>query len=68
MTTTAGAGNNLQCLIPRKAAEELKGLLAGEIRTNAQAEVKIKKGSQLEFSIGNKLMAAHKLTGNFPNW
>lgn len=68
MTTAAGAGNNLQCLIPRKAAEELKSLLAGEIRMNAQAEVKIKKGSQLEFSIGSKTMTARELTGNFPNW
>jgi DNA polymerase-3 subunit beta len=68
MTTTAGAGNNLRCLIPKKAADELKSLLVGEIKTNAQAEVKIKKGSQLEFSIGGKTMTARELTGNFPNW
>ncbi len=68
MATTAGAGNNLQCLIPKKAADELKGLLLSEIRVNKQAEVKIKKGSQLEFSIGGKTMTAREVTGNFPNW
>lgn len=68
MTTTAGAGNNLRCLIPRKAADELKSLLASEIRANGQAEVRIKKGSQLEFSIGSKTMTARELTGSFPNW
>lgn len=68
MTTSAGAGNNLRCLIPKKAADELKSLLTGEIKANSQAEVKIKKGSQLEFSIGGKTMTARELTGNFPNW
>ena len=68
MATSAGARNNLRCLIPRKAAEELKSLLASEIRANKQAEIKIKKGSQLEFSIGSKTMTARELTGNFPNW
>ncbi len=68
MTTTAGRGNNFQCLIPKKAAEELKGLLADEIKINSQAEVKIKKGNQLEFEIGSKTMTARELAGNFPNW
>ena len=68
MTTSAGAGNNLRCLIPKKAADELRSLLTGEIKANPQAEVKIKKGSQLEFSIGGKTMTARELTGNFPNW
>ena len=68
MTTSAGAGNNLRCLIPKKAADELRSLLTGEIKANPQAEVKIKKGSQLEFSIGSKTMTARELTGNFPNW
>lgn len=43
-------------------------MLAGEIRTNAQAEIKVKKGSQLEFSIGGKTLTARDLTGKFPNW
>lgn len=68
MTTSAGAGNNLRCLIPKKAADELKSLLTGEFKANPQAEVKIKKGSQLEFSIGSKTMTARELTGTFPNW
>lgn len=58
----------MQCLIPKKAAEELKGLLSGEIKINSQAEVKIKKGSQLEFAVGSKTMTARELSGNFPNW
>lgn len=68
MTTTAGAGNNLRCLIPRKAAEQIKVLLAAEIKAGGQAEVKIKKGSQIEFSIGTKTLTARELTGEFPNW
>lgn len=68
MMTTAGNGQNLRCLIPIKAARELKSLLADEIRTNSQAEIKIKKGSQLECSIGNKTMTAREISGNFPNW
>ena len=68
MATTPGNGQNFQCLIPSKAARELKGLLADEIRTNQNAEIKIKKGSQLEFEIGNKRMTARELTGTFPNW
>lgn len=68
MMTTAGRGNAMQCLIPKKAAEELKGLLADEIKINSQTEVKIKKGSQLEFAVGSKTMTARELTGTFPNW
>ena len=66
MATTAGGGQNLRCLIPIKAARELKSLLADEIRGNA--EIKIKKGTQLEFEIGNKRMTAREITGDFPNW
>lgn len=68
MATTAGSSQSFQCLIPGKAARELKGLLSGEIRANQKAEIKIKKGSQLEFEIGNKTMTARELTGTFPNW
>jgi DNA polymerase III subunit beta len=60
--------SNLQSLIPIKAVRELMKILAEEIRTNAKAEVKIRKGGQLEFEIGSKLMTARELTGNFPNW
>jgi len=68
MTTSAGSNQNLRCLIPIKAVRELKSLLADEIRINSQAEVKIKKGSQLEFEIGNKTMMAREISGTFPNW
>lgn len=64
----SGSASNLQCLIPIKAVRELVRILAEEIRANAKAEVKIKKGGQLEFEIGNKLMTAREITGNFPNW
>lgn len=43
-------------------------ILADEIRAGGKAEVKIRKGSQLEFEIGNKLMTAREITGAFPNW
>ncbi len=67
--TAAAAGlQNLRCLIPVKAARELKGLLIDEIRSNQKAEIKIKKGTQLEFEIGNKTMTAREITGDFPNW
>ena len=68
MMTSAGSGQNLRCLIPVKAARELKSLLAVETRVNGKAEIKIKKGSQLEFEIGNKTMTAREMSGDFPNW
>jgi len=67
-TATAPISQNISCLIPIKAARELKNLLAGEIRTNQKVEVKIKKGNQLEFEIANKQMTAREVSGNFPNW
>lgn len=67
-TVAAGSGRNLRCLIPIKAARELKSLLADEIRSDGKAEIKIKKGTQLEFEIGNKTMTAREITGDFPNW
>ena len=68
MATTAGRGNNLRCLIPIKAARELKSLLFDELRINQKADIKIKKGSLLEFEIGNKTMTAREISGAFPNW
>jgi DNA polymerase-3 subunit beta len=68
ITTTAGSGQNLRCVIPIKAARELKSLLADEIRVNNKAEIRVKKGSQLEFEIGNKTMTAREISGDFPNW
>ncbi len=59
---------SLNCLIPLKAARELKSLLAGEIKLNQSIDLKVKKGSQLEFEIGNKLMTAREILGDFPNW
>lgn len=67
-TTTAGSGQSLRCVIPAKAARELKSLLSDEIKVNSKAEIKIKKGSQLEFEIGNKTMTAREISGDFPNW
>ena len=66
--TAIGKGENLRCLIPVKAVRELKSILADEIRINAKAEIKIRKGNQLEFEIGNKTMTAREIAGNFPNW
>jgi DNA polymerase-3 subunit beta len=67
-TAVSQTGQNLNCLIPVKAARELKNLLAGELRLNKNAELKIKNGSGLEFEIGSKLMTVREITGNFPNW
>ena len=67
-TSISNTNQSLNCLIPLKAARELKSLLGSEIRSNQKAQLKIKKGSQLEFEIGNKLMTARELTGSFPNW
>lgn len=67
-TAAAPTSQNISCLIPIKAARELKNLLAGEIRINQSADVKIKKGGQLEFEISNKKMTAREVSGAFPNW
>lgn len=68
VTAAGGNGQTLRCLIPGKAARELKSLLANEIRVNQKAEIKIGRGSGLEFEIGNKTMTARELAGAFPNW
>jgi DNA polymerase-3 subunit beta len=68
MMTTSGSNQSLSCLLPIKAARELRSLVMDEIRANPKAEVKFKKGSQLEFEIGNKTMTAREIIGNFPNW
>lgn len=60
--------SNLNCLIPIKAVRELIKLLANEIRTEKQPEIKIRKGNSLEFEIGTKRMTAREISGNFPNW
>jgi DNA polymerase-3 subunit beta len=39
-----------------------------EIKANQNIDLKIKKGNQLEFEIGNKLMTAREISGAFPNW
>ncbi len=67
-TAASSANQNISCLIPVKAARELINLLAGEIRINPKAFVKIKKGSHIEFEIGNCRMTAREISGNFPNW
>ena len=65
---TSLTNQNINCLIPIKAARELKNLLASEIRVNQKVDVKIKKGSHIEFEIANKQMTAREVTGAFPNW
>lgn len=67
-TAISLTNQNISCLIPIKAARELKNLLASEIRINQKADVKIKKGGHIEFEVANKQMTARELTGNFPNW
>ena len=59
---------SFKCLIPIKAARELVKIISSEIRQEKGAVVKVKKGSQLEFEIGNKIMTARELAGEFPNW
>lgn len=44
-TATAIINQNINCLIPIKAARELRNLLASEIKINQKVDVKIKKGS-----------------------
>ena len=69
MTNAAGgSGQSLRCLIPVKAARELKGLLTGEIRRAPKAELKVKVANHLEFEIGSVRMTAREITGTFPNW
>ena len=51
-----------------QSRRELTKILPDEIRVNKQSEIKIKKGSQLEFEIGSKTMTAREITGTFPNW
>jgi DNA polymerase-3 subunit beta len=68
MMIASGSDQSLRCLLPIKAARELKSLIADEIRANPKAEIKFKQGSQLEFEIGNKTMTAREITGNFPDW
>ncbi len=65
---TVESKTNLRCLIPIKAARELRQILAFELKNESKAEISIKKGSQLEFAVGNKRMTARELSGNFPNW
>ncbi len=60
--------NDLRCLTPIKAVREHVRILAEEIRANSKTEVKIRKGSPLEFEVGNKLITAREVTGAFPNW
>ena len=67
-TAASVSNQSINCLIPIKAARELKNLLAGEIRINQKVDVKIKKGNHIEFEIANKQMTAREITGNFPNW
>jgi DNA polymerase-3 subunit beta len=67
-TATSPMNQDINCLIPIKAARELKNLLASEIRINQKAEVKIKKGGHIEFELANKKMTAREVAGNFPNW
>ncbi len=68
MMLGAGSSLNFNCLIPIKAVRELMKILLNEIRTGKQSEIKVKKGSQLEFEIGSKTMTAREITGTFPNW
>lgn len=68
MMLGVGDNLNLNCLIPIKAVRELMKIISDELRVNKESEIKIKKGSQLEFEIGSKTMTAREITGTFPNW
>lgn len=68
MMLGVGNGLNLDCLIPIKAVRELMKILLYEIRGDEKVEIKVKKGSQLEFEIGSKTMMAREISGTFPNW
>ena len=60
--------NGTRKSLPIKAVRELKSIISEELRTNQNAEIKIKKANHLEFEIGNKTMTAREFSGNFPNW
>ena len=59
---------DLRCLIPLKAARELRNMLTAERRVNPHVRVQISRGQQLEFAMPNVRMSARELSGTFPNW
>lgn len=61
-----GVNNELRILVPRKAMGELEKLL-GEAGEDAQVEVS-KDDSHLFFSVGERILIARLLTGQFPNY
>jgi DNA polymerase III subunit beta len=61
-----GVSNELRILVPRKAMGELEKLLS-EAAEDAPVEVS-KDDSHLFFSIGERILIARLLTGQFPNY
>lgn len=62
----AGLNNELKILIPKKAMTELQRLLA-EAEADAAVEFS-KDDSHLFFSLGDRVLIARLLTGQFPNY
>jgi DNA polymerase-3 subunit beta len=67
-TAASPSNQNISCLMSIKPVRKLKILLTGELRINPKVFVKIKKGSHIEFEIGNCRMSAWEVSGSFPNW
>jgi DNA polymerase-3 subunit beta len=65
-TQVAGISNELRALIPKKAMGELERLLN---ESDEQAPVQFAKDeSHLFFSVGERVLIARMLTGQFPNY
>ncbi|MFZ1129597.1 MAG: DNA polymerase III subunit beta [Terriglobales bacterium] len=59
-----GVSGEMKTLIPKKAMDELKSLLDGDVETIEFA----KDESTLFFRVGARLLTSRQLTGQFPNY
>jgi DNA polymerase-3 subunit beta len=59
-----GISGEMKTLVPKKAMDELKSLLDGDVETIEFA----KDESTLFFRVGQRLLTSRQLTGQFPNY
>ena len=59
-----GVSGEMKTLVPKKAMDELKSLLDGDVETIEFA----KDESTLFFRVGQRLLTSRQLTGQFPNY
>ncbi|HEV2177947.1 MAG TPA: DNA polymerase III subunit beta [Terriglobia bacterium] len=65
----SGLNNELKILIPKKAMIELQRLLGMEAETGSETALEFSKDdSHLFFSLGDRVLIARLLTGQFPNY